>query len=108
MISGYNHFGGSSASITADHEHWMKYTYRNIDSAIRIIIATSSDLRCIICKNLSLNYASEGSLGRHYKWDHKTSIAKYYLKNFATKTPTELAEIIKVNTSNEILSEGLQ
>jgi hypothetical protein len=104
-FTGYDHLTGyyNSEIITADHSHWIKYIYRNFDLALEIILEITTPniieennekLHCVICGPLSLNYQSIATLSKHYKFNHKFQLVKYFLNNIVSMKPATLKEIL--------------
>jgi len=86
----FNHFAKFPYQEYADVGNWRMLVFRNFDKAIRIIIEISDDLKCVICKDLSLHYTVKSSLAEHYRTYHRKRTADFFLNDVATKTPEEL------------------
>ena len=93
MLTGYAHFSNMSDLVDADHTHWIRYLYRNMEAIIRIMVSISENLHCMVCDDLSLNYTTKASLANHYR-EHRKQTVQHFLDNYTTKTPEELHEII--------------
>lgn len=78
----------------ADLNNWLMLVFRNFDKTIRLIIELSKNLKCVVCKDLSLNYTAKSSLAEHYRTYHKRKTAEYFLENIATKNPDELESLL--------------
>ena len=68
--------------------------FRNYDKTIKILVALSKDLHCLLCGNLSLNFNFKSSLAEHYRTYHKKRTVDFFLNDVATKTPEELEEML--------------
>ena len=90
----WNHFAKFPYQESADFKDWRMLVFRNFDRVIRIIIEISNDLKCVICKDLSLNYTAKSSLAEHYRTYHKKRTVDFFLNDVATKTPEELEEML--------------
>jgi len=74
-------------------EQWRFLIYRNYDKTIKILVALSKDLHCLLCGNLSKNYNFESSLAEHYRFGHqKRPLADYTIENILNKTSDELGD----------------
>ena len=91
MITGYNHFGDLE-KITAEKNQWMIFSFRNFSNVIELLIELSNNLKCVICKDLSLNYIKKSSLAEHYRTYHKRKTAEYFIKTIVPLTPDQLKE----------------
>jgi len=86
----WNLFAQNPYMENASIVQWMVLIFRNFDRVIRIMVELSKDLKCLICKDLSLNYKARSSLADHYWNVHKRRTAEYFLDNVATIDPEEL------------------
>ena len=68
--------------------------FRNYDETIIIIKELSKNLKCVICKDISLNYNAKSSLAEHYRTYHKRKTVEFFLENIATKNPDELGDLL--------------
>ncbi len=90
----WNHFAKFPYQEYADIGNWRMLVFRNFDNVIRIIIEISDDLKCVVCKDLSLNYTVKSSLAEHYRTNHKRRTADVFLNTVATKTPDKLKDML--------------
>ena len=91
----WNHFAKFPYLEYAELDNWRWLVFRNFDKAIRIMVALSDDLKCFVCKDLSLNYTSEPSLARHLRDGHtKTAVVNCWLEDIAIKSPEEIQGMI--------------
>lgn len=95
MMKRWNHFAKFPYEEDTDMNNWVMLAFRNFDKTIRIIIEISKNLRCVICKDLSLNYTSRSSLAEHYRTYHKRKTVEFFLHNVAIKNPDELEDMLR-------------
>ena len=92
----WNHFAKFPYQEDAELNDWRWLIFRNYDNTIKIIVALSKNLKCLICDDLSLNFNFKSSLAEHYRGRHtKTSIANYTIEKILNKDPDELGEEIQ-------------
>lgn len=94
MILGFTIFSLLIREEVADVKFWRYYIRRNIQKGIKILIALSNDLKCLVCSELSLNYQSKASLAKHYQFSHFYDTVNYILDHIITQDPNELQEKI--------------
>ncbi len=70
------------------------HVYNNFDKVIRILTALAKDNKCMICKELSLNYTSSASLANHLQWVHKKRTMEFVRDNIMTKSPSEIEDML--------------
>ncbi len=90
----WNHFSNFPYEENTLVNNWRMLIYRNFNIMIKIVIGISSNLECVICQDLTLNYNTKQSLANHYQHTHKQKTADYFLDNVATKTPDELENLL--------------
>lgn len=92
----WNHFAKFPYQEYATIDEWRKLIFRNYDKTIKILVALSKDLRCLLCGDCSLNYTTKGSLARHYRCDYKKFIiADWFIEFVLSQTPDKLDEVMR-------------
>ena len=94
MFEAYDIFAKHITLVNTEKDHWLKHISRNWDKVVRILVALSINLRCLICADLSLNYTAKSSLANHYRTVHRRRTKEFFLYNVATKDPDELEELL--------------
>ncbi len=90
----WNHFTTFPYEENTSINNWRRLVYKNFEQTIRILIEMSTNLECVICKDLTLNYTIKQSLANHYLHTHKQKTADYFLDNVSTKTPDVLENLL--------------
>ena len=93
----WNHFDKFPYQEDATIEEWQWLIFRNYDKTIKILVALSKNLKCLLCGDCSLNYTTKGSLARHYRWEYnKFMIANWFIEHVLSKSPDEMDEAMRL------------